>query len=48
MQLNFIKWRVSFAAEKVCNSFIKWKVRFVEEKVSNICHNGEPYGLDVS
>ena len=41
-QLNFIKWRVSFVTEKVCNSFIKWKVSFVEEKVSTTCRNCAP------
>ena len=40
MQLNFIKWRVSFVTEKVYNSFIKWKVSFVGGKVSNMGRNG--------
>ena len=42
-QISFIKWRVSFLTEKVCNSFIKWKVNFVEGKVGNISRNGAPY-----
>ena len=42
MQLNFIKWRVSFVTEEVYNSFIKWKVSFVGGKVSNMYPNGAP------
>ena len=42
-QISFIKWKVSFAAEKVCNSFIKLGVIFVAGKVCNICRDGSPY-----
>ena len=35
-QLSFIKWKVSFVIEEVCNSFIKWEVSFVAGKVCNI------------